>query len=360
MKYNFHFKPLREDVFLITLQQRVNTYFIDRGIHKKANNAMWIKAVVMMAGMFSLYFILLFGGLGKLSMLVCATMLGIFIAGVGCNVSHDALHYTFSNKKWINRCLGYSMDFIGSNSYLWKINHNAHHYYTNISGLDGDIRENVLIRFSPHTPYKKTYYIQLFTTFIIYGSFLLLIIYSFNINNMFKKNLGAKASIEHPGHEIVKLVLWKLWYLAFWVLIPYHFIEVSFLEFVTGYLAMNFAAGYLLAFNFMAPHNFEETTYILPVTDKKRSWAEHQLRTTCNFKTSNKILSYFIGALNHQIEHHLFPEICSIHYPEISKIVKKVSLDFNIPYHEKESFFDILFSHLRVLKKHSRRIPEIQ
>jgi linoleoyl-CoA desaturase len=338
-----------QDPFYKELKEKVYTYFSEKKISIKASKAMWFKIVFMLSGMTACYLMILSGYLTKPQMLITSIALGIFVAGVGCNVAHDALHGTFSKKKWINQLLGYSMDLLGSNSYLWKINHNNHHFYTNITGLDGDIRENSLIRFSPLHPDKKTYRFQAVSLFFVYGAFLLLVIWSFNFMHIFRNSSQTNVPQKHPAKEIIKLLVLKIVYLFVWIVVPLYFIPLSPGEFIAGYLAMNFTAGYLLAFNFMAPHNFEEAHYAIPPGKSNTSWAAHQLYTTANFKTWNKPMEYFIGGLNFQIEHHLFPQICSIHYPRISHIVRATALKYDLPYHEKRNFSSMITSHLKRL-----------
>ncbi len=80
-------------------------------------------------------------------------------------------------------------------------------------------------------------------------------------------------------------------------------------------------------------------------------WAVHQLRTTANFAKDNKLLNWYVGGLNFQIEHHLFPNICHIHYPKIAPIVEKTALDFGIAYNTKSTFLNALKSHIKRLKE---------
>lgn len=341
------------DPFYKELQQDVKYYFSRKGESVKANSAMWARVAFMLCGLVSVYLVILSGILSKPSSLLCCFLLGFFVAGTGCNVAHDALHGTLSKKKWVNQCFGFSMDLLGSNSYLWKINHNNHHRFTNIAGLDGDIRENALIRFSPLHPDKKAYRFQLLSLFFVYGSFLLLTVYSFNFIHMFRRKPQPNMPARHPAKEIIRLVIFKSLYVFVWIIIPLGLMPVTAGEFILGYLCMNFTAGYLLAFNFMAPHNFEETLYKGMHNDQPESWAAHQLHTTANFRTRNKLLQFFIGGLNYQIEHHLFPQICSIHYPGISGIVKKAALRHGLPYYEKQSFWQIITSHFKRLKSNT-------
>ncbi|MDZ7719911.1 MAG: fatty acid desaturase [Balneolaceae bacterium] len=84
---------------------------------------------------------------------------------------------------------------------------------------------------------------------------------------------------------------------------------------------------------FQLAHVVEGTDHPLPDEDNMidEHWMIHEMVTTNNFARDNKALCWFVGGLNFQIEHHLFPRVCSIHYPAISPIVEKTADEFNIP-----------------------------
>ncbi|MBS1564362.1 MAG: fatty acid desaturase, partial [Bacteroidetes bacterium] len=83
-------------------------------------------------------------------------------------------------------------------------------------------------------------------------------------------------------------------------------------------------------------------------------WAIHQLKTTANFATNNKVISWLVGGLNFQIEHHLFPKISHVHYPAISKIIKKACAEYGIQYIEYRRMRYALASHVAFLKHMGR------
>ena len=83
----------------------------------------------------------------------------------------------------------------------------------------------------------------------------------------------------------------------------------------------------------------------------ENNWAIHQIETTANFSTENPIVTWFTGGLNHQIEHHLFPKICSTHYPAIAKIVQDMSKEYGVTYLNTPGFGDAVYSHYLSLKK---------
>jgi linoleoyl-CoA desaturase len=79
------------------------------------------------------------------------------------------------------------------------------------------------------------------------------------------------------------------------------------------------------------------------------------MRTTANFATHSPLAAFFLGGLNRQIEHHLFPKVCHIHYGKIAKIVKSTALEFNLPYLENHTFSGALRSHYLILKKFGKQ-----
>jgi linoleoyl-CoA desaturase len=116
---------------------------------------------------------------------------------------------------------------------------------------------------------------------------------------------------------------------------------------------MHYIIGLILAIIFQPAHVNERTEYPQPDDNKtiENNWAIHQLHTTANFSNKNRIFSWFIGGLDLQVEHHLFPNICHVHYQEISSIIKSTAIEFGITYKSFQTIFEALRSHFRMLKK---------
>ena len=125
------------------------------------------------------------------------------------------------------------------------------------------------------------------------------------------------------------------------------------LEFLWSFLLMHFVAGVTVAVIFMLAHVVEITHFPVPSSDGslENSWAVHQLYTTANFSAKSKLAAFITGGLNQQVEHHLFPNICSIHYPKLAPIVRETAKEFGIPYLEYPTFTTSFKSHVRFLKR---------
>jgi linoleoyl-CoA desaturase len=153
------------------------------------------------------------------------------------------------------------------------------------------------------------------------------------------------------------VVFWafKLINLALFVALPIY--TVGFTGWLVGFLIFSIVAGLTISIVFQLAHTVEHTHFPMPDEDTGRledEWAIHQLKTTANFAPQSKLISWFVGGLNFQVEHHLFPKISHVHYPAISKIVKQACREFNIPYIEYPKMRHAIASHVSFLKQMGR------
>jgi linoleoyl-CoA desaturase len=142
-------------------------------------------------------------------------------------------------------------------------------------------------------------------------------------------------------------------YYFLFIVLPLLVLDITWWQFIIGFLAMHMAQGLTMGLVFQLAHVVEGTDFPVPneTGNMEEAWAEHQMRTTANFASDCPLAAFFLGGLNRQIEHHLFPKVCHIHYGKIGKIVKETALEFNIPYTEKPTFIAALKSHYRMLRK---------
>jgi linoleoyl-CoA desaturase len=151
---------------------------------------------------------------------------------------------------------------------------------------------------------------------------------------------------------MAELVGMKLLYAFYVIILPLIMLNFPWWVTIAGFFLMQAICGLFLTTIFQLAHVMPTSKFPLP--DHKgsieNSWAVHQLYTTTNFSPRSRFLSWFIGGLNYQIEHHLFPNICHIHYRKISSIVKKTAHEFGMPYHTQPSFIAAVSSHVRMLK----------
>lgn len=355
------FSPIRfvdkdkdKAIFFATLRKRVDSYFKDNKISKHYNSTMVIKTIVMIIGyILPFIYILAFNPSFKIALWLWAFM-GFALSGIGMSVMHDANHGAYSSKSKTNYWLGHTLNLLGGSVFNWKLQHNVmHHTYTNVLDYDDDIADKLILKFNPHTKVKWYHQLQVVYAFLFYG---ILTLYWAVLKDFVQFNKYTKQGVNTNSKEQnriiwLKIFLSKIGYWSAFFVIPVFIFNIPFSEMLWGYLLMQFISGIVLTVIFQLAHTVEGTSHPLPNEDYtiENNWAVHQLNTTVNFSRKNKWLSWYLGGLNFQVEHHLFPTICHIHYPAISEIVKSTAEEFGIPYLENPTFLVALKSHIKAV-----------
>jgi linoleoyl-CoA desaturase len=360
MKHSLKFIDPVKSSFAVTLKERVESYFSNNHLSRHANKLMIFKTVLFFSLMALFYILIVFVALPLFVKLILAILLGMTMAFVGFNICHDALHGAYSSNKRVNKSLGFTFNLLGANPYVWHITHNiVHHSYTNIVGHDEDIEiAPGLVRVSSTDKLNKLQRYQHIYAFFLYGLTTLSWFFRKDYLKFFQKNIGDSHVNKHPKIEYFNLFFYKALYYGLFIVLPLLVMEITWWQFLIGFLAMNFAEGLVLGLVFQLAHVVEDTEIRHPNEENniEEAWAIHQMRTTANFASKNKLASFLCGGLNMQVEHHLFPKVCHVHYRKISEIVKKTAMEFNLPYNENKTFFSALRSHYHFLKKLGRPV----
>ncbi|MFL9844183.1 fatty acid desaturase family protein [Flavobacterium rhizosphaerae] len=356
MNTKLKFNNASRSKFFATTRKRVDEYFQDSENSRNANSYMWLKVVFFLGIFFTLYGLIISNIFTVWVMLPLTALLGMFSAFVGFNICHDAIHGSLSSNKGVNKAFGYLFNLLGASPYVWSITHNVvHHTYTNIAGHDEDIEiAPGLIRLSEEEPANKIQRYQHFYAFPLYGLASLSWVFRKDYKKFFQPKVGQTVS-KHPKKEYFNLFFHKGIYYFLFIILPLLVLNITWWQFIIGFLVLQVTQGLTMGLVFQLAHVVEGTDFPLPDSsgNMEEAWAEHQMRTTANFSSSCPIAAFFLGGLNRQIEHHLFPKVCHIHYAKIGEIVKQTAHEFNLPYIESPTFFAALKSHYRVLKKFS-------
>ena len=341
--------------FTKTLRKNVNAYFKEKGISTKGNWKMMIKALVMLSLYFVPFIILLTIPLSIGLAWVMVVIIGLGEAGIGMSVMHDASHGAFSEKKWVNTLFSYSMFILGSNTFNWKMQHNVlHHTFTNIYLFDQDIESKAAIRLCEHAPLYRFHRFQYLYAYFFYGLMTISKLFT-DISQLIKFNRSGitKEQNLHPGKELLKLIIIKVIYFSIILGLPLWLTDYAWWQILIGFATLHITAGITMSTVFQMAHVVEGAAQPLPDKDGiiHDEWTVHQLKTTSDFGRYNSLINWYVGGLNFQIEHHLFPNICHLHYPKIAPIVERTAREFGVPYNQKSSFFAAFVSHAKRLKQ---------
>jgi linoleoyl-CoA desaturase len=349
------FIPNEKSTFYSTLHARVDAYFKEKGLSKHANAGIVLKTVILMSVyLLPLFLMSWFQPAFGWSLLLW-TIMGVGMAGVGMSVMHDANHGAFSKHQKVNDWMGYSLLLLGGSVLNWKLQHNnLHHTFTNVAHYDDDIADKPGLRLSPHTDLKSSHRFQGLYAIFIYS---LVTLYWVTAKDFmqYKRYIQIGVNKNTPAENrvfLAKIIAIKLFYFFIFMGIPI-LAGLPVIQVIVGFLLMHAVGGVILTIIFQLAHSVEETTYPLPNKDGiiENDWAIHQMNTTVNFSRKNRLLSWYVGGLNFQVEHHLFPKICHIHYPRIADIVQRTAKEFNVPYLEHKSFVQAIRSHFATLRQ---------
>lgn len=350
------FDRKKDKEFSKTLKARVEAYFTENNISKKANGAMVFKTACLTLLFLVPIILLVFGGYSSvLAVLTLYAFMGLGQAGIGLGIMHDANHGAYSNKPKINKLVSAYVDFVGGSSITWRIQHNVlHHSYTNIDGYDEDIDTPPFLRFSPHSELKKVHRFQYIYAWFFYSLMTVFWITAKDFLQLvrYDKMDLVKGQGTNFRKELWKMIGFKLLYWTMTFVLPMIFCPGPWWAILIGFIGAHLISGLVLAMIFQPAHVMEDLKFDLPDDNGQMDANSlvHQLETTANFAGKSVLFSWFAGGLNFQIEHHLFPNICHVHYKKISPIVKKTAKEFGFPYHEHKTFVQALWYHTKMLK----------
>ncbi len=346
-------------VFFTGLKKDVEAYFQEKNIKKTGNTELYLKTIILIPASVAMYCAILFVAMPFWLMAIVSAVLGLALASIGFNVMHDACHGSYSSKKWVNELLGYTINTLGGNAFIWKQKHNIiHHTYVNVDGLDDDIAKSPLIRQCHTQKWVPAHRVQHLYLPLVYAitSFAWAFIMDFTkyfTNKVYKTPLQKMSAWDHA-------IFWfsKIMYVVAYVLVPLYFLGGA--NFALFFCVMHYFKGTALALVFQLAHVVEEVEFETASTEDKvieNEFAIHQVKTTANFAMDNIFVNWYVGGLNFQIEHHLFPRISHVHYPALSPLVQKHCELNGIEYNYNKTMIGAIASHWRFMKELGKK-PE--
>ncbi|GAB3837793.1 fatty acid desaturase family protein [Hymenobacter jeollabukensis] len=346
----------QKESFHYELKRRVNEYFEQAGKAPTGNATLFTKAALLTGALLFLYVhLVFFTPPTAWAILECVLMGGVG-AAIGFNVMHDGSHGSFSKHEWLNQTAAFTLNVFGGNSFMWNMKHNLiHHMYTNIDGVDDDIDAQPWLRLSETQPRRALHRYQHLYFWFLYALFYLAWVVMMDYQKYFKGAIGSVPLKKMTWRDQLTFWGFKVLYLALFVALPIY--TVGFVSWVVGFLIFAAVAGFSLSLVFQLAHTVEPATF--PVLNKETysmedEWAVHQLKTTANFATNNKLVTWLLGGLNFQVEHHLFPKISHVHYPAINKIIKQACAEFDVVYNEFPRMRSAVLSHVLFLRQLGR------
>lgn len=342
--------------FHVVLKNRINDYFEKTGKQTNGGFRLLSKALFLVLSFIYLYVHLVFFTPGTALALTFCVLLGACTAAIGFNIMHDGGHGSFSKYPLVNKIAAVTAEVLGASHFIWNMKHNViHHAYTNVDGVDDDIDAKPVLRMASTQKHYKMHKFQHLYFWVFYCFLHLYWILLSDYKKYFTGKVGDIPLKKMSFKDHFTFWFFKLLHYTLFIIIP--IVKLGFSKWIIGYLCFTVVAGFVLSIVFQLAHTVEDTEFPVPDAASNRledEWAVHQLKTTANFATRSRFISWFVGGLNFQIEHHLFPKISHIHYPQISKIVKQACQEYGVVYVEYPKLHNAVASHVAFLKQMGR------
>jgi len=342
--------------FYSALSKRIDQYFSEKKISKTGNFEMRLKCGVLIVSFVSLYFIMLLVHASPFVFLALVILFGINSALIFFNLVHDASHNVLFQNRRINGLIKYMGDIVGVNSYIWHIRHDIqHHSFTKVLGGDLIIENLPILRLSPHQKLRPIHRFQFYYAPLLYSMYSLYWIFFLDFRFFCKKEICNIKVVNHPSIEWTKMVVFKAFYIIYMLVIPILVLPYSWTFILMTFIIMHILIGLIISLVSVLGHEVNGVNF--PSVDINQtidnSWSEHELETTADFANSSIFLTWLIGGLNNHICHHLFPDICHIHYKKLTPIIKKYCAEHGYKFTDYSLLYS-LKAHAKYLRTLSR------
>jgi len=350
----------RDDGFHAAVKRRAGEYFEATGRARWGGGAMHAKTGAIL-GWFAVSYALLLGWGGASAWLALALTVSVALAtaGIGFSVMHDANHGAYSRSAGVNRAWGFALDFVGASSYLWRFKHNVHHHtYANIDGMDADIDAAPFLRLAGSQRLRAGHRYQHVYAWLLYGVLGLKWWFVDDVVDLVRGRIGQLPFPRPRGGELAGFLAGKAVFVAWTLVIPLLVFRSGWV--VALFLLGSLTLGVVLATVFQLAHAVPDAEFHAAAPGEPRrmptGWAEHQVRATVDFAPGNRLLGWYVGGLNFQVEHHLLPDVCHVHYPALAGIVEATCLEHGVPHRTHPTLRAAIAAHYRYLRALGRSV----
>jgi linoleoyl-CoA desaturase len=347
----------RDDGFHAAVKRGAAAYFQETGRARWGDAAMHAKTAAILGWFACSYGLLLVWGGSSAWLAVALTVsLALATAGIGFSVMHDANHGAYARSARVNRAWGLALDFVGASSYLWRFKHNVHHHtYANVDGMDADIDAAPFLRLAPSQRLRAFHRWQHLSAWPLYGVLGLKWWFVDDLLDLVRGRIGQHPFPRPRGLELAGFVAGKAVFVTWAIAVPLLVYRSGWA--LALFLLGSLTLGLVLSTVFQLAHAVPDATFHAAASGEQRmptGWAEHQVRATVDFAPSNRLLGWYVGGLNFQVEHHLLPDVCHVHYPALARIIAETCRAHGVPYRAEPSLRAAIAAHYRYLRTLAR------
>ena len=344
--------PPDDDAFFAELRKEVQGYFKSTNQNIYGNGWMYAKACGLAAIYLAGYAMPLVFELNATSVVLIYGFLGVWGVFLGVNVGHDAAHHALFQTRKYNDWAMHIFDLLGLSSFNWKNRHvSGHHVFSNIMNYDPDIQQSAVVKIFPQDRRRSFHKWQWLYMPFVYAIFIPRWVFYRDFKDVFHEQIGGFKNRPYPLFEVIKMVLFKLFYLGYLVFLPAALTGHGLMTFFLAFLTLMIAGSATIVVVLLTTHMLDDSFFPDPDEEGMMpySWAKHQMMTTSDYATENMLVSHLFGGFNHHVIHHLFQHVCHIHYPHLTRILIDVAARHDVVYRTKKRILPAMYSHFKLL-----------
>lgn len=343
--------PAGMPTFPKVLRGRLDKFFADQNISPKADRTMWIKIAAGLAVLAGSWIALYAFNPGSWKFVALYLLGGLAQTFLLLNIAHDSNHNAISSVPSVNKTLNYVFDLCGISSYMWRIlHHRGHHSCINIHDEDDALNGRGLLRFTPYEPRLRLQRFQHIYALFLYAMFSLDYVFARDFQCFFFPTHDYLKQTKHPARELVILFAGKAFYITYMLILPVVVLGKSVVLVGVSFLLVHLVVGLTVSLVFQTTHTVDDT-YFPAGRGEFDNGVYHIFATTADYATTNPIVSWLTGGLNHHIVHHLCPFVCHTHYAPLTQIVKQTAEEFGVPYRQNPTMTRAVWHHLVLLRQ---------
>jgi linoleoyl-CoA desaturase len=332
------------------LDERADAILADAAAIRRAYRILWAKSALVIAWTVVSYLLLLEVTTTPPAVIAASVSLGLAAAGIGFCIMHDANHGAFARNRTVNRLATYSLDLIGGSSYVWRVKHLAHHTYTNVADHDPDIDALPFARFEPTQTRRPWHRFQHVYMWALYALVTVRWQMVTDFTFLARGSVGRSRFRRPRGWDLAGFAAGKAFFLVWAVLLPLQLHSPGHVLLV--FAIVSAVASLALTVTFQLSHCLEEAVTLGSETGPETpEWHVHQVLATSDFAPRNRLIRWYVGGLNHQIEHHLFPRVPHTLHPQLADIVRRTANECGMQYTAHPNTWTALRSHTRWLRQ---------
>jgi linoleoyl-CoA desaturase len=343
--------PAGASSFPKVLRRRLDKFFADGNISPKADRTMWVKIAMGLAVLAGSWIAIYAFRLDSWKFVALYVLSGLAQTFLLLNIAHDSNHNAISSVPWVNKSLNYVFDACGINSYMWRLlHHRGHHSCINVHGEDDALTGRGLLRFTPYEPRTGLQRFQHIYALFLYAVYSLDYVFRKDFAAFFFPSYDYLKRTKHPMREYAILFAGKGFYLTYMLVLPVAVLGRSPLLVAGAFVLVHLICGLTATLVFQTTHTVD-STYFPSDRGEFDNGVYHIFATTADYATSNPLVGWLAGGLNHHIAHHLCPFVCHTHYAPLTRIVKETAEEFGVPYRQHPTMTRAIRHHLILLKQ---------